>query len=792
VARKRQSSVSKKHSSSAQDPLASRWMEVALISMGAFAILLFMSLVSYTPSDPGLLHAGTGPLVHNMAGRFGAALADFSLSCFGFLAYMLPVLLLVFAWNIGRKDSSDAISESKHSFTGIQVIGLMTIIISSSVLAHFYLQSVTENMAFMPGGLFGNILAMGLTQCFNEVGSLCVSMLLLICGITLLTGLSWVAMVERIGKVSIRLCCGIRQLISKHATLSFSRVKHVDTGKTKRALAKMRKNKSEPVLDDHWVEECSSKTESHVSAASQQSVKKAEPSLGGATTKKSKAYATPKIQLLDPPTSSKTKKLSTQQIEQMSRDVERHLKDFNISVNVVGVSPGPVVTRFELELAAGTKVSKISGLAKDLARSLSVTSVRIVEVIPGKPVIGLEIPNECRDKVMLRSIISSKGHGAHEVTLPLALGKDVGGEPVVVDLAKMPHCLVAGTTGSGKSVGINAMLLSLLYRLPPNALRVILIDPKMLELSIYEGIPHLLTPVVTDMKDAAKALRWCVNEMEKRYRLMAAVGVRNIAGYNAMVESEAEKGTPMLDPLWVAPAGDLEAEAPALSTLPNIVVCADEFADMIMVVGKKVEELITRLAQKARAAGIHLILATQRPSVDVITGLIKANIPVRLAFQVSSKIDSRTILDQQGAEQLLGHGDMLYLAPGTGVPIRVHGAFVGDAELRRVTDAIKAQGEPQYLTEIAECTLDDAGDVPSESSSEGAADAEKDALYDQAVQIVIETKRASISNIQRRLKIGYNRAARIVDAMEASGLVTSMDKNGARSVNVSEYQGEVS
>ena len=428
-----------------------------------------------------------------------------------------------------------------------------------------------------------------------------------------------------------------------------------------------------------------------------------------------------------------------------------------------------------MQPAAGIKVSRITGLAKDLARSLSVVSVRIVEVIPGKSVVGLEVPNKHREIVRLSEILSSTAYQQARSPLSLALGKDIAGHPVIVDLGKMPHLLVAGTTGSGKSVGLNAMLLSILYKATPQQVRLIMIDPKMLELAIYEGIPHLLAPVVTDMKEAANALRWCVAEMERRYKLMAHLGVRNLAGYNQKIQEATDKRQPLNDPFWKPEQGD---KAEILEHLPYIIVLIDEFADMMMVVGKKVEELIARIAQKARAAGIHLILATQRPSVDVITGLIKANIPTRISFQVSSKIDSRTILDQQGAEQLLGHGDMLYLAPGTGVPIRVHGAFVADQEVHHVVSALKKSAAPEYRLDLTQTNLNEGGDLDFLDNTSS----EKDALYDQAVQIVIETRRASISSIQRRLKIGYNRAARLMEDMEKAGLVSAMESNGNRDI----------
>jgi S-DNA-T family DNA segregation ATPase FtsK/SpoIIIE len=463
------------------------------------------------------------------------------------------------------------------------------------------------------------------------------------------------------------------------------------------------------------------------------------------------------------------------------------LKDFRIDAQVVGVYPGPVITRFELQPAPGIKGSQISNLDKDIARGLSVISVRVVDVIPGKSVIGLEIPNANREIVYLSEILRSERYDAVKSPLALALGKDIGGRPVVVDLQKMPHLLVAGTTGSGKSVALNAMVLSLLYKATARDVRMIMIDPKMLELSVYEGIPHLLAPVVTDMKEAANALRWCVAEMERRYKLMAAVGVRNLAGFNKKVKDEEAKGRPLSDPLFKQPEGSTEPmPIPTLETLPYVVVIIDEFADMMMIVGKKVEELIARLAQKARAAGVHLILATQRPSVDVITGLIKANIPTRIAFQVSSKIDSRTILDQSGAETLLGHGDMLYLPPGTATPERVHGAFVGDDEVHKVVAHLRSQGKPEYIEGvfhdvqslgdgrvIGESGLPEDGELP---------EGDYDELYDQAVRIVTESRRASISGVQRRLKIGYNRAARLIELMEQQGIVSAPQHNGNREV----------
>ena len=466
-------------------------------------------------------------------------------------------------------------------------------------------------------------------------------------------------------------------------------------------------------------------------------------------------------------------------MEIVSRLVEDKLADFNIEAKVVGVYPGPVITRFELDLAPGVKVSKITGLSKDLARAMSANSVRVVEVIPGKSFIGLELPNKNREMVRLSEVITCQSFQGADSNLTMVLGADISGKPVVVDLAKMPHLLVAGTTGSGKSVGVNVMILSLLYKSTPEDVRMIMIDPKMLELSVYEGIPHLLAEVVTDMKEAANALRWCVGEMERRYRLMSALGVRNLKGFNAKVTKAIADGEPIKDPLWRS-EDSMEEVAPDLEKLPSIVVVVDEFADMMMIVGKKVEELIARIAQKARAAGIHLVLATQRPSVDVITGLIKANIPTRIAFQVSSKIDSRTILDQQGAETLLGMGDMLYLPPGTGVPTRVHGAFVDDHEVHAVVADWKARGEPEYIDEILNGESTAEVLLPGEQPE--GADQEFDAFYDEAVAFVTETRRASVSSVQRKFRIGYNRAARLVEQMEQSGVVSAPGHNGNRDV----------
>ncbi|MGC3873982.1 DNA translocase FtsK 4TM domain-containing protein [Halomonas sp. GXIMD04776] len=490
----------------------------------------------------------------------------------------------------------------------------------------------------------------------------------------------------------------------------------------------------------------------------------------------------PSMRLLTPPDPAKPN-YTPQQLADMAELLETRLREYGVKAEVVETWPGPVITRFEIKPAAGVKVSKISNLAKDLARSLMVKSVRVVEVIPGRPTVGIEIPNPNRAMIRLREVTDSDAFQQPGSALTLALGHDIGGGPVVANLGKMPHLLVAGTTGSGKSVGVNAMLISMLLKATPDEVRMIMVDPKMLELSVYDGIPHLLAPVVTDMKEAANSLRWCVAEMERRYKLMAAMGVRNIAGFNAKLDEAERAGAQVADPLWEPQPWQMHEQPPILEKLPYIVVVIDEFADMFMIVGKKVEELIARLAQKARAAGIHLILATQRPSVDVVTGLIKANIPTRMAFQVSSKVDSRTILDQGGAEALLGHGDMLYLPAGSGMPTRVHGAFVDDDEVHRVVEDWKRRGEPEYIEEILTggVNADALTGLEAEGGGDGE-DAEQDALYDEAVMFVTESRRASISAVQRRFKIGYNRAARLVESMESAGVVSSMGSNGSREV----------
>ncbi|HVV68394.1 MAG TPA: DNA translocase FtsK 4TM domain-containing protein [Gammaproteobacteria bacterium] len=779
------------------DHFKRRLSEGVLLVVGMVALYLLLALFTHIPSDPTWSHITKPMSVVNGGGRVGAFLSDFLLYLFGRFAYLFPLMLFYSAWLYFRhRDELD--TDFLSYFLMLRGAGFLFILVPGCALAsiHWGIASLADG-----GGLLGKWISFSMIRFFNYSGASLILLGLFLTGLTLFTGLSWLKLADYLGERAFRVSGYFQAMahrIDQWATNSSIEPEPESEEETpatpSQSLPKSKPQimRVEPKVAALKEIEIADPDEPYISSL--QSVAPPVISPKRVATPKPSPRATPEpsglfepplagtlppLTLLDPPDHSNVKGYTNQQLEAISRDVELRLEDFGIQVKVVAVHPGPVVTRFELQLAAGTKVSRITALAKDLARSLSVLSVRVVEIIPGKSVIGLELPNIDREIVRLREILSSELYQNAHSPLALAMGKDIAGSPVIVDLAKMPHLLVAGTTGSGKSVGLNAMLLSMLFKATPAQLRMILIDPKMLELSIYEGIPHLLTPVVTDMKDAANALRWAVAEMDRRYRLMAALGVRNLAGYNAKIKAASTAGAPILDPLWPA---DFAEEAPPLEELAYIVILVDEFADMMMLVGKKVEELIARIAQKARAAGIHLILATQRPSVDVITGLIKANIPTRIAFQVSSKIDSRTILDQQGAEQLLGHGDMLYLAPGTGVPIRIHGAFVADEEVHRAVQDLKRRGEPQYLNEIL------SGD---NESAEGAAGGEggdfageQDPLYDQAVQIVIETRRASISNIQRRLKIGYNRAANIVESMEAAGVVSRMDHTGSREVLV--------
>jgi S-DNA-T family DNA segregation ATPase FtsK/SpoIIIE len=736
--------------------------EAVFYLLSALALYLMVSLWTYTPLDPGWSHSGLGGAVRNLGGRAGAWIGDILFTLFGYLAYLFPVMVAYASWRafLHRRDVEPM--DVRHKL--LAGVGFAFTFFGGCGLAALHFAERAHGLPFSSGGLLGQAVGGGLDAVFSFVGATIFLLALFLAGVTLFTGLSWLRVMDTVGRQTLALASVIKSgwsaLIDYVIGLRAKRVRRETVAVEKKVLEKHPPPRIEPVI------------------------KRPPPSERVQREKQVPLFETPAsgelppLSLLDPPDERKAS-FSKQSLETMSRLVEKKLLDFNIEVQVVAVHPGPVITRFEIDPAPGVKASQITNLAKDLARALSVVSLRVVENIPGKSVIGLEIPNEYRETVRLSEGVSSQAYEEVASPLALALGKDIGGASVVADLAKMPHLLIAGTTGSGKSVCINALILSLVYKSTPNQVRLIMVDPKMLELAVYDGIPHLLAPVVTDMKQAANALRWCIIEMERRYRLMAALGVRNIGGYNKKVKDAEAAGKPILDP--VAQPG---AEPAPLGTLPYIVILIDELADLMMVVGKKVEELIARLAQKARASGIHLILATQRPSVDVITGLIKANIPTRVAFQVSARVDSRTVLDQMGAEQLLGHGDMLFLQAGSGVPTRVHGAFVADNEVHKVVTFLKKTGAPAYNEQILNGDMEGAAASAFGLGGDGdeAGDGEADPLYDEALKIVTESRRASISGVQRRLRIGYNRAARLIEEMERSGVVGPLQPNGSREV----------
>jgi S-DNA-T family DNA segregation ATPase FtsK/SpoIIIE len=750
-----------------------RLREGAFIGFVAVCLYLLMALVTYHPEDPGWSRTG-GEHIHNAGGPAGAWIGDVCFSLFGYMAYLFPILLGYRAWVLYR-DREDGGDFDWASFV-LRLIGLTLVMIAATALAN--MSGGKSALPFGAGGVLGQAVGGAVMGAFSGVGGRLLLLAVFLFGLTVFTDLSWLQLMDRLGTWILR---GYEKGLDwfQHKQERVAR-DLVDREQRKEREVKVAqqiardRDRPPPKIEKPAPPPAPPKPA--------KVIKERQQSLFDA------GSALPDLDLLDAADHSNKRGYSQETLEAMSRLLEIKLADFNVVAEVVAVLPGPVITRFEIQPAPGTKASKITNLARDLARSLAVVSVRVVEVIPGKSVIGIEIPNEDREVVNFREVLSSRAYAEAKSPITLALGHDISGEPIVADLARMPHLLVAGTTGSGKSVGVNAMLISLLYKATPAEVRLLLVDPKMLELSVYEGIPHLLAPVITDMKDAASGLRWCVAEMERRYKLMAAMGVRNLAGFNRKILDARIAGEPILDPFFKPEenydAGAEVAKAPALDTLPMIVVVIDEFADMMMIVGKKVEELIARIAQKARAAGIHLILATQRPSVDVITGLIKANIPTRIGFQVSSRIDSRTILDQGGAEQLLGHGDMLYMPPGSGVPVRVHGAFVSDEEVHRVVADWKRRAEPDYI----EGLLDEGGSydgVPGFAGSEGGEggdNPEADELYDEALRFVTESRRASISAVQRKLRIGYNRAARLIEAMEAAGVVTEMNTNGSREV----------
>ena len=740
--------------------------ESALWVFGALALILLVALVTYDRADPAFSSTGQPGPVTNLIGPFGAWLSDLFFVLFGAPAFLFPAMLGFAGWTLFQERSSPAPIDRRTS--ALRGIGFVLALASSCGLATLHFEG--GSLPYSTGGQIGTLVGDGLAGPLRPLGATLLLLAVWLGSVSLFTGVSWLDVMDRVGRGVLGGIAWAKERIATARDVKAGREVKQARQEIVREEQKKAAERKPPKIDA-----VAPRVEKSERVEKEKQVSMfARP---GST-------ELPELSLLDD-APQRRGGYSPEALEAMSRLVELKLRDFGVEAEVVEVHPGPVITRFELRPAPGVKVAQISHLAKDLARALSAVSVRIVEIIPGKSTMGLEIPNETREIVTLGEIIKSKAYDDMGSALALVLGKDIGGNPVVADLTRMPHLLVGGTTGSGKSTAINARVLSLLYKSSAEHVRMIMIDPKMLELSVYEGIPHLLVPVVTDMKQAANALRWCVAEMERRYQLMAAAGVRNLAGFNRKVKDLADAGTPMRDPLEMKrlpPGGDPDT-VPLLEPLPFIVVVVDELADMMMIVGKKVEELIARLAQKARASGIHLILATQRPSVDVITGLIKANIPTRIAFQVSAKVDSRTILDQSGAEALLGHGDMLFLQPGTSLPVRVHGAFVSDAEVHRVVSRLKSMSPPVYLDEILEGPSAPIPGLSGEpSGEEGGGDPEQDPLYDEAVRIVTESRKASISGVQRRLKIGYNRAARMIEAMEAAGLVGTLQSNGSREV----------
>ncbi|HEV8503006.1 MAG TPA: DNA translocase FtsK 4TM domain-containing protein [Casimicrobiaceae bacterium] len=720
---------------------------------------LVLILATYARSDPGFSYTGTSSVVANRGGPFGAWLADLLLYLFGLSAWWWVVAGIV-AIVTSYRQIVDPAREREHPFIFV-AMGFALVLLASAAIEATRLWRMPAELPLAPGGVFGDVIGRGAAQLLGFNGATLLLIALFAVGFSLFTGLSWLRVMERIG-------AGLESLV---AWIRAKREERVD-----RKLGELATAEREAIVERSRDEEFEREPVLVVPpvVAVQKSERVVKEKQRPLFTDMPDSPLPPLSLLEDAPPASEN--VSAETLEYTSRLIERKLADFGVAVKVLAAYPGPVITRYEIEPAVGVKGAQIVNLVKDLARALSVISIRVVETIPGKSCMALELPNARRQIVKLTEILSSAVYHEAHGHLTLALGKDIAGKPVIADLARMPHLLVAGTTGSGKSVAVNAMILSLIYKSEPREVRLILIDPKMLELSVYEGIPHLLAPVVTDMKLAPNALNWCVGEMERRYKLMSQLGVRNVAGYNQKVVDGRKAGKPLLNPAPLDPA------APdALDEMPLIVVVVDELADLMMVTGKKIEELIARIAQKARAAGIHLILATQRPSVDVITGLIKANIPSRIAFQVASKVDSRTILDQMGAEALLGQGDMLYLPPGTGYPQRVHGAFVSDAEVHRVVEYLRAQGEPQYVEAILAAAGSGEGD---DTPGVDGADVEADPMYDQAVQVVLKTRRPSISLVQRHLRIGYNRAARLIEQMERAGLVSPMQTNGNREVLV--------
>ncbi len=751
---------------SAAVPLPERFVallnEVRWLVLGAVGAYLALILGGFDPADPGWSHAVSVEHIANPGGRFGAWLADLLLYLFGLSAWWwVGLVFFLMAWGYRRLN---VLFRGDRRPLTIALAGFGVLLLASSSIEAMRFWSLKAALPLAPGGMLGLEIGQWATRILGFTGGTLAMLTLCLAGLTLFLGVSWINVAERTGAL---LEAGWHGVVGLWRRWQDRRYGRGVAEKREATVEDVRRKIEEapPVRIQPLEIEIprAPKVEARIEKERQAPLFFDAP--GGAL---------PPLHLLDEPTHRPEDLPAAETLEFTSRLIERKLGDFGVEVKVISAHPGPVVTRYEIEPATGVKGSMVVNLAKDLARALSLVSIRVVETVPGKSCMALELPNPRRQTVRLSEIVGSKAYHDQHSPLAICLGKDIAGGPVVVDLARMPHLLVAGTTGSGKSVGINAMILSLVYKSEPRDVRMIMVDPKMLELSIYEGIPHLLAPVVTDMNKAANALHWCVGEMERRYKLMSALGVRNLSGFNGKIREAEKAGQHVHNPFPLVP----ESPEP-LTTLPHIIVVIDELADLMMVVGKKVEELIARLAQKARAAGIHLILATQRPSVDVITGLIKANIPTRIAFQVSSKIDSRTILDQMGAEALLGQGDMLYLAPGTGLPVRVHGAFVADDEVHRIVDHLRKVAAPEYIEDVLSAP---AGESMEVSDGGTPGDAETDPMYDQAVEIVLRERRPSISLVQRHLRIGYNRAARMIEAMEKAGLVSRANAAGNREV----------
>jgi len=747
-----------------------------IFGLFTLSVTLFLSLISYSNDDRSFHVINSSESVANLLGSAGAYTSDILLAVFGITAFLLPLLLAIKSFQLFMSPSQKVYGSMDILVIWLRVIGFVLLLVSATTFVNIHYGDFKSDYPSGLGGYIGVFLGEHVVSVFGYIGGTILLIFIFMFGLTVFADISWVNLIKFIANSLVSLSLNLK---SRFARRSLARREQKKSKQVINQRSEKLKKVSE-FLDNR--DPVVVKRSNIYNAESTRATKEKQQNLFPDA---DLGNFLPQLNLLDAADKSKTIGYTNDSLEHLSRLLELKLQDFGISAEVTEVLPGPVVTRFEIQPAPGVKVSRISALAKDLARSMAVISVRVVEVIPGKSVVGIEIPNEKREMVRLSEVLSSEEYDKSNSVLTLALGNDIAGSPVVADLTRMPHLLVAGTTGSGKSVGVNAMLLSLLFKSTPDQVKLILIDPKMLELSIYDDIPHLLTPVITDMNDAASGLRWCVGEMERRYKLMAELGVRNIGGFNRKITEAIENGDPITDPLFQYDAeSEFIEEIPTLEKLPYIVVVIDEFADMMMIVGKKVEQLIARIAQKARAAGIHLILATQRPSVDVITGLIKANVPSRIAYQVSSKIDSRTILDQGGAEQLLGHGDMLYLPPGTGVPERIHGAFVDDHEVHKVVADWKKRGTPEYLESVTDEEVVSSISVPGFETNDNSGGGESDPLYDEAVAFVLDSQKASISSVQRKLRIGYNRAARLIEQMEESGVVSPMSSNGTREILV--------